>query len=249
MDRRYLSDARVVAASRDFVCIRLATYESKEEAELLKSIFLGRSGELENTVFALLAPSGEKIGGAGRTPEFAYAGPEPMAEAMKQIAAKYPGRKDDAHEFPRMKDLRLALNVAACDGLPLLVALAPDREELARMEQRLKPVVWGKEAAGRFIHCSLRDAKELAPVSGVTRKSGLLLIQPDAFGLKGSMLLELDAELAPAELEKGLARARSLFKTVEKDPSAHIREANRRGLHWETLIPDTDPGPGAPPKK
>ena len=50
MDRSYLSDKDVVEASRDFVCIRLATYENAEEAKILKSIFTGRSGALENTV-------------------------------------------------------------------------------------------------------------------------------------------------------------------------------------------------------
>ena len=49
MDRSFLSDAAVIASSRKFVCIRLATYESESEAKILKSIFLGRSGDLENT--------------------------------------------------------------------------------------------------------------------------------------------------------------------------------------------------------
>ena len=47
MDRSYLSDPAVVAASRSFVCVRLLTYENAREAELLRGIFRGRSGELE----------------------------------------------------------------------------------------------------------------------------------------------------------------------------------------------------------
>ena len=38
MDGSFLSDAKVIDESRKFVCIRLATYENKEEAALLKSI-------------------------------------------------------------------------------------------------------------------------------------------------------------------------------------------------------------------
>ena len=60
MDRSYLSNKEVIEASRDFVCIRLATYENVAEAKILKSIFTGRSGELENTTFVLLAPDGNR---------------------------------------------------------------------------------------------------------------------------------------------------------------------------------------------
>ncbi len=60
MDRSFLADADVIAASRMFVCIRPATYEDAGEADFLKKIFVGRSGELDNTVFVLLAPDGEQ---------------------------------------------------------------------------------------------------------------------------------------------------------------------------------------------
>ena len=60
MDGSFLSDADVVAASRKFVCIRLSTYEDAEEAEFLRSIYVGRSGDLENTVFAILSPDGKR---------------------------------------------------------------------------------------------------------------------------------------------------------------------------------------------
>ena len=35
MDRSYLSDPDVVSASRDFVCVRLVTFEDAEEMALL----------------------------------------------------------------------------------------------------------------------------------------------------------------------------------------------------------------------
>lgn len=59
MDRSFLSRPEVVRASRQFVCIRLATYESFEEAQMLRGIFLGGSGQVENTTFALLSPDGK----------------------------------------------------------------------------------------------------------------------------------------------------------------------------------------------
>ena len=60
MDRSFLSSSAVVAASRKFVCIRLATYESRAEAKFMETIFLGKGGALANTVFCILAPDGKK---------------------------------------------------------------------------------------------------------------------------------------------------------------------------------------------
>lgn len=70
-----MSDATVVAASRGWICVRLATYESKEEGKFLESIFTGRSGLLENTTFALLGPDGKKrLSRAGRGPQHLFGG-------------------------------------------------------------------------------------------------------------------------------------------------------------------------------
>ena len=50
MDRSYLSDIKVVEASRKFVCIRPISYEDEAENKFLKSFGAGRSGDVENTV-------------------------------------------------------------------------------------------------------------------------------------------------------------------------------------------------------
>ena len=60
MDRSFLSQLPVIAASRNFICVRLATYESEDEAAYLRSFAAGRSGQLENTVFCILSPDGEE---------------------------------------------------------------------------------------------------------------------------------------------------------------------------------------------
>ena len=43
MDRSYLSQPEVVAASRDFVCVRLMTYESRVEGDFLTAFNVTRS--------------------------------------------------------------------------------------------------------------------------------------------------------------------------------------------------------------
>ena len=72
MDGRFLFNADVVKASRNFVCIRVATYEDAEEAKYLKQVFRSRSGELENTVFGMFDPGGRKLVRTGRSPGFAF---------------------------------------------------------------------------------------------------------------------------------------------------------------------------------
>ena len=73
MDGSFLSDDQVVVASREYVCIRLATYEDEREAEFLRRVFTGRSAALENTVFAILSADGTKpLVRSGRGPFFAF---------------------------------------------------------------------------------------------------------------------------------------------------------------------------------
>ena len=67
MDRSYLSDREIVQAAREFVCVRLATYEDKAEGKFLESIFRGRSGELElsRAVVGAAHPRARGLYGAG----------------------------------------------------------------------------------------------------------------------------------------------------------------------------------------
>src|SRR4051812_46124084 len=112
MDRSFLSDAEVIAASRQFVCIRLASYEDEGEAKFLKSVFTGKSGELENTVFALLSPDGQKkLMKASRSPRQLFQGAADMAKAMNGIAQKYTAKAGGPPPLPLVANVRLALDV------------------------------------------------------------------------------------------------------------------------------------------
>ena len=63
----------MIAASRRFVCARLATYEDEAEGKFLKSLVRTRSGELENSVFAILGPDEkEQLVRPGRSMRSAY---------------------------------------------------------------------------------------------------------------------------------------------------------------------------------
>src|ERR1051326_844690 len=104
MDRSFLLQKEVIEASRDFVCIRCATYEDKEEAEYLAQVFRGRMGTLENTVFAILSPDGMLyLARPGRGPNFAFANAKEMAQKMHAMAAQYRPLEAD-RALPAMKD-------------------------------------------------------------------------------------------------------------------------------------------------
>ena len=113
MDRSFLADKDVIAASKKFVCIRLATYEDARENEVLKGVF-APGGVLQNTVFSLMSPDGRtSLVRAGRSPAWAFGGqvgrgihqqpPEvirKMAQTMEAIALAYPGKDQPVGRVP-----------------------------------------------------------------------------------------------------------------------------------------------------
>ena len=136
MDQSYWSQPLVVNATRDFVCIRLATYEDAKETEYLKKIFTGRSGQLENTVFALLDSDGRKrLSKSGRSPDFAFWGRRDFAAKMIEIAEQRnleSKRYTDSH-LPVIKNVDLGLNVASCDGIQMIVVAAKDKKAVEKL--------------------------------------------------------------------------------------------------------------------
>ena len=57
-------------------------------------------------------------------------------------------------------DLRLALNVAAADRLPL-VAVFGNAAQRKQMEQRLEPLAWADEFLGRALYVPVTQQDEL----------------------------------------------------------------------------------------
>ena len=250
MDRSFLSQPEVIDASRDFVCVRLATYESKKEAKFLKSVFTGGSGELENTVFCILSPDGRrKLVRAGRSPNSTFRGPpriaaEEMADTMNRIAAKYHAKRTSGSktlEVPTLADCRLALNVAACDNQPLVVMLATDKKELQTLAKRLAPITWSDEFIGRLQYVSVTDPKELKPIEGVEITSGYLVVEPGEFGLDGTVVAQIPQSSTAETIKDALDLSLALHERMEKDTFSHLEAGKRLGVEWRTAIPVTDP--------
>ncbi|MFN8607838.1 MAG: hypothetical protein U0931_09915 [Vulcanimicrobiota bacterium] len=229
MDRSFLSRPEVVQASRKFVCIRLATYESFEEAQMLRGIFLGGSGQVENTTFAILSPDGRTpLVYSGRSPDFAFVDSQQMADTMGRISAHYRGKASG--ELPTVVNLRLAVNVAACDGLPVVELVSGDATQLRNWQSRLAAVAWEPALLGKAVYCLERRA---------TPRPGLVVLAPGKFGLDSQPIGWLDPD-SPT-LSSDLTRLLSSYHAADKNAHDHIFEGNRKGVYWKTQIPVTDP--------
>jgi hypothetical protein len=257
MDRDLLSDATVVAASEGLVCARLLTYESAPEAEFLLSIFSGRTGALENTVCAVLSPDGvTPLSRAGRSFEMVFGGRGEDAAAkaateMGRIAARFPAKPGTAAEsplLPYLVDARRALDAAACDMLPLAVVVAKDDATRLRLEKDLRPLAWSDDFRGRFEWVAAAPG-DLVPLASVRGTSPLVVLHPDAFGRKGTVLAQA-TDASSAALRAALARALARHDPGHKDYRDHVHDGHVAGVEWETEIPVTDPDSlrGPPPR-
>ena len=243
MDRSFLSDESVIEASRDFVCIRLATYEDAEEAEFLGKIFKQR-GYLANTVFAMLAADGKTfLSRPGRGPGFRNA--DAMAKEMKEIVRERyrnaPSKRWTDKTLPEMKSLDLAINVASCDGLPLIVAVAEKDEQLESMRKQVASLAWSRKFVGQFVCATVLATDDVRAVSGIDREdnAGIYFVKPDMFGVSGMSIAKLDREEGAIDANHLSALLKD-FDVPKKNHRQHVQTGYQFGLKWKTAIPVTD---------
>ncbi len=256
MDRSFLADKKVVAASRKFVCIRLATYENADENVVLRNIF-SRGGILQNTVFSILTPDGKtSIIRAGRSPAWAFGGaagagiheqsPEviaKMADTMEAIALAYPGKDKQTKgttPLPYLEDLRVALNVAAADRQPLVVVYTSDPKQRAAIEAKLSPLAWSGDFIGRALYVQASKPEELKAIEGLTVKTGIIVIQPGTFGLSGMVIREISGDLPAARIRGHFALGLNQHKPSQLGYYEHRAAGVRAGKRWESKTPNTD---------
>lgn len=236
MDRSFLTNESIIQASRDFVCIRVATYESESEAEFMKSLYT-RNGTVENTTFCLLAPDGKtKLARASRGP---HGSPNAMAREMARLVDKYKA-KGAPSVVPSMQTVELALNVAACDNLPLVIVSGTTAEKLKQIENKMLPAVWSKKVAGKFVYGSTNDKDDLKLFSGKKYESGIMVIQPGKFGLSGRVLDRMSPETSAKEIETRMLAVAKNFSRKKTSHNAHVNAGIALGIEWKTKLPETD---------
>jgi len=242
MDRSFLSRTEIAVASREFVCIRLATYESAEEAEFLRGIYLPRSGDLENTTFGILSPDARvQLVRSGRGPQFAFRSAASMAKEMKEIATDFKGKAPLSDtKLPLMASVDLGLNVASCDGLPLVVTYAKSDEELQKLNASMVKLAWDKELAGQYIFAATTNRKHLKGLSGLGEGSSVVLVSPGEFGVSGKVLAEFKADAKPEDIRKQMLSVALKYPRKNKSRREHNAAGIALGLDWETKIPETD---------
>ena len=245
MDRSFLSDPAVVDASREFVCVRLATYEDEEEAKLLAGLFTGRTGQLENSVFAILDWTGTKrLTRTGRSPHFVFRDAGSMARGMQEIVEEHGGKEQVSDSWlgvPALKDVRLAMNVASCDSQQLVVASAKTDKQAKQLDEQLTKLVWQEGVIGKFLYARSRDTKELASIEGVGKQPGLYVVRPNQFGTEGDVVARIALGAAHEDALKSLRDVAETNTLGSKDARRVIREGTRKGIDWETVVPVTDP--------
>ena len=263
MDGSFLSTRATVEASRPFVCIRLATYENQDEVDFMKTLYVSFAGEIANTLFALLSPDGKtRLSKADRSPAQVFGGviqrraSQPgaaeqnkgaaarMVESMDVISLAYPGKKGAAagpQALPYLGDLRMAVNVAACDNQPLLIVYAKKPGELARLEKALQPIAWSKEIIGRTLYVTVNDAAEYTRyIKGEKPAAGYALVAPEPYGRHATPLLAIDGETKPESVRKQLIAALALYNPPPKDFEKHEAEGLKAGIQWTPKTPITD---------
>ena len=240
MDRSFLSKPEVIAASRQFVCVRLATYEDESENKFLKTFNVGRSGEVENSVFCILGPDGQKrLIRAARGISQVYPDANQMAVAMDKIAATIQP-KAEPKSLPLAANVRLAIDIASADNQPLVIVVAKDAKQREALQSKLAAIVWSPSFVGRAIYVSANNANELVGVNGVTLDAGIVIVQADKFGLKANMLKQIPVSASDDKITESLRLGMLSFESQAKTFRSHVQEGQKKGIFWETKLPVTD---------
>ena len=233
----------VVKASREWICIRLLTYESEAEYEFMEELLGVQKGTLPNTVFCMLAPDGKtRLSRPSRSPSF-FRTPENLATQMQRLAAGYKSSVPDSFvaPVPLIHRVDLALNVAASDNRPLIVAYHSNTDGLNTILNSVKHVIWEPEFIGQFMIAATTQPEDLKPLSGGTGEPGLYVIEPDEYGVSGKVTRFVDAQKVEVLAKNMLALGLKSFQPFEKNHQQHIRSGYLFGIEWDTVVPESDP--------
>jgi hypothetical protein len=115
-----------------------------------------------------------------------------------------------------------------------------DADALQQLEGRVRTLAWSDDFLGRAVYTVAKDFDQLKAIDGVPAGGGLLVIQPDRYGLKGKVLAQAAADAAATTLARALQNGIAQHQPFERTFENHVREGHRAGVFWETQIPVTD---------
>ena len=200
---------------------------------------MSEEGDLRNFGYALASPGFETIlERSNRGPNFTYGSAEEMAAKLNSISIDFPSKESENSlpGVPKMKDVRLAMNVASCDGLPCLVVYGKDETEVTRLLKKMSVVAWDEEIAGKFIYASTSEQSDLEKIGGVDSSSGYLVVQPDPYGLEGEVTTTIAEPASADALKSDLLAAVESYERVAKTHGQHVRFGRQNGVTWDTEV-------------
>lgn len=236
-----------IAATRDFVCVRLESYESEEHQKLVRSFL---RGAFANTAFCILAPDGEtRLSRSGRGPSSLLGrrggsaqDQDAVIEALNEIAADFREKGSRSMAVvPDFHSTRQALNVASGDQRLLLLTVAPEGSR-QQVSDTLQAVLNDEDVLGKFHHDFAdkeADREWASLLKGAKTKAGYFVVRADAFGVQGEVLAELSLTSTASSLRKALQKANTTFALTEKRKvyRQHVRDGKRQGIHFENGMP------------
>ena len=196
---------------------------------------------MRNTTFALLNPSGEKaLAKTGRSPQMVYGDIDSFTVDLAAQANKFQpavGLK----ALPLIPNLRLGLNIAACDGLPLVVIIHNESSKGKKSFSSLVKLSQTDSLSGQAHYVLLEDTKEIENLKGYKSDNLFYVLKPDSFGVTGRVVVSfLDKEsLSLVALGAAFDAARIPKKTLD-DSRQHVRQGRRKGIAWESQEPRAD---------
>ena len=220
----------MIKASRDFVCIRIDSYESEEAQKIVRSHLNGR---FENTAFCILSPDGkERLTRSGRGPGQVFRGN--LASSLNTISKKYRSR-DKGAAVPDFPTFKLSLNVSSADQRLLLLVTGNDKE-LKTTRKHLQPFAEHPDIIGRFHYDFENDEKTWSKVLSKSKSgSRIMIVAADAFGQKGEVIKNFPLNVKLSDLKDALLKANESYakNTTKKNYGNHIQKGRRNGVTWE----------------
>src|SRR5207302_7402739 len=133
---------------------------------------------------------------------------------MERVARPFGAKEEGTPTLPLVANVRLGVNVAACDNQPLVVIVGDDRSRKAA-EAKVAALAWSKEWRGRFVYASALP-KELTMIDGVEGDAGVLVVAPEKFGRKGMVIGRAKAGASAESVAKAFAEAVQKWQPQEK---------------------------------
>lgn len=243
MDRSFLSHKQVIEAAKNFVCIRLISYENQAEAEFVSKLV---KGPVANTAFAILGPDGTRAlagRGPGRGPRDLFVDADAMAKGMDAVAAKYSAKDTSGTpQLPITLSPKIGLAVAAGDLQPLVVVVEENVEKRASLEAKVAKMAWNSEFMGYYTFASTSTAKQIPNVKGIKDSPGVYIIEPDNFGVGGNLVGSLRTKDIDGRLDGAMRDALKKHARIAKNRSELARQGLEKGIYYETGIPVSGQG-------